>query len=122
MNFSEALLLIVRENEKVSRPLWHTEEWQKGLDIYVGAKVWVMALHPNMFGLPPVGPRDRVRAFDVGSFVPLLDSPKLIQVISGALNPYSELPQRDHRVGYWEPDMQDMLANDWEIASTATAP
>lgn len=115
MNFSEALHLVARENEKVFLPLWHTVEWQKAIDIYIGSKVWVMMIHPSMFGLPPLGAHDRVSAFGSGGYAPALDSPQLIQVISSGPSPYSENSARLHRVKYWEPDMQDMLAANWTI-------
>lgn len=117
MNFTEALTLIVRENEKVSRALWRDPEWRSpnGGTYDPGTKLWIMALHPSMFGLPHDGDH-YFQAFEHFGARPSDMQPRLLFVRLGPER--AGYVERHTSVNDWHPDMSDMLATDWEIADT----
>lgn len=117
MNFSEALLLVTQENEKITRAAWRDESFHREIDAQPGSRAWVMKIHPNMFGLPDLGTHDRMAVFGANGYYPAIEVPALIRVIAAATYENCSTPYRYHRVGHWTPDMTDLVATDWEIAS-----
>ena len=118
MNFSEALHLVVHENEKVTRAIWQTEGWARSAQAScdVGSKLWIMTLLPGMFGLSS-SDDDYFSAFGGFGRRPVDNQPRLLRVTFGPLRQHSDPPSRFNRVAEWMPDMEDMLATDWMTAA-----